>query len=174
MDNILDEVWVTHFQLWKAKFAPRLCSSSSLLCCSFQIGEGLNHCITVVCHLHGRNSGTPELFCVERESKHRVVLPIYSLPCLWLSMSKHHCYHWSLLRGAHQEACSIPVPHLFLGLIRCCCLLTCNLLCCCWDNFTVFSLYILKTNTDDCNQFTVANSLGLCVFFSYKLSYKDI
>lgn len=38
----------------------------------------------------------------------------------------------------------------------------------------VFRLYILKTNTDYFNQFAFASFLQLCVFFSYKLGYKDL
>lgn len=38
----------------------------------------------------------------------------------------------------------------------------------------MLGLYILKKNTDDCNQFTVASSLGLCVLFTWKLGYKDL
>lgn len=39
-----------------------------------QTGDGLDHCITFVCHLY-RSSGTPVLSPVERESRHRVVFP---------------------------------------------------------------------------------------------------
>lgn len=57
---------------------------------SLKTCDGLDHCITFVCHLYSRSSRAPVLLPAEGESKDRIVFPICSSAFLCLSVSNHH------------------------------------------------------------------------------------